>query len=55
MELVLVILALGGWGAVLIYGDNKKEISGAKKNTTNNIKFILNFILFHYYCYLLLK
>ena len=37
MELVLVILALGGWGAVLIYGDNKKEISGAKKNTTNNI------------------
>lgn len=37
MELVLVILALGGWGAVLIYGDNKKEISGAKNNTTNNI------------------
>jgi ribonuclease HI len=27
----------GGWGAVLIYGDNKKEISGAKENTTNNI------------------
>lgn len=27
----------GGWGAVLMYKDNKKEISGAKENTTNNI------------------
>lgn len=27
----------GGWGAVLIYGEVKKEISGAKENTTNNI------------------
>ena len=27
----------GGWGAVLIYGDVKKEISGAMKDTTNNI------------------
>ena len=27
----------GGWGAVLIYGENKKEISGAQKDTTNNI------------------
>ena len=27
----------GGWGAVLIYNDNKKEISGGEKNTTNNI------------------
>lgn len=27
----------GGWGAVLIYGDTKKEISGAKEDTTNNI------------------
>jgi len=27
----------GGWGAVLIYGENKKEISGGSKNTTNNI------------------
>ena len=26
----------GGWGAVLIYKDTKKEISGAKKDTTNN-------------------
>ena len=27
----------GGWGAILIYGENKKEISGASKDTTNNI------------------
>ena len=27
----------GGWAAVLISGDNKKEISGGSKNTTNNI------------------
>ena len=27
----------GGWGAVLIYEDNKKEIWGANKETTNNI------------------
>lgn len=27
----------GGWGAVLICGENKKEISGGNKNTTNNI------------------
>ena len=27
----------GGWGAILMYGDSKKEISGAKENTTNNI------------------
>lgn len=27
----------GGWGAILMYGDSKKEISGAKKDTTNNI------------------
>ena len=26
----------GGWGAILIYGDIKKEISGAEKETTNN-------------------
>lgn len=25
----------GGWGAVLLYGDNKKEISGAEPQTTN--------------------
>lgn len=27
----------GGWGAILIYEDIKKEISGAKADTTNNI------------------
>jgi ribonuclease HI len=27
----------GGWGAVLIYEDKKKEIWGANKETTNNI------------------
>ena len=26
----------GGWGAVLMYGTNKKEISGGELNTTNN-------------------
>ncbi len=26
----------GGWGAVLIYNDTKKEICGGEKNTTNN-------------------
>ncbi len=26
----------GGWGAVLIYGDFRREISGAEANTTNN-------------------
>jgi len=26
----------GGWGAVLIYGDKKKEISGYSEETTNN-------------------
>lgn len=26
----------GGWGAVLIYGEYEKELSGAKRNTTNN-------------------
>lgn len=27
----------GGWGAILMMGDNKKEISGGSQNTTNNI------------------
>lgn len=26
----------GGYGAILMYGDNKKEISGAEVDTTNN-------------------
>jgi len=27
----------GGWGTILMYEDNKKEISGGKKDTTNNV------------------
>lgn len=27
----------GGWGAVLMYENNEKEISGGKKDTTNNV------------------
>lgn len=27
----------GGWGSILMYQDNKKEISGGCKDTTNNI------------------
>lgn len=27
----------GGWAAVLMYQDNKKEISGAQAETTNNV------------------
>jgi ribonuclease HI len=26
----------GGWGAILMYGDYKKEFSGGEANTTNN-------------------
>ena len=37
MEHVLGNPGPGGWGAILIYEDNKKEISGASKKTTNNI------------------
>ena len=28
---------VGGWGAILIYKDHKKEISGFSEDTTNNI------------------
>ena len=28
---------MGGWGAILMYGENKKEISGFNSKTTNNI------------------
>ncbi len=34
---VLVILVHGGWGAVLMFKEHKKEISGFDKETTNNI------------------
>jgi len=27
----------GGWGAILMYHENKKEISGGEKDTTNNV------------------
>lgn len=27
----------GGWGAILMFGDTKKEISGRLDNTTNNV------------------
>lgn len=27
----------GGWGAILMFGDTKKEISGGLNNTTNNV------------------
>ena len=27
----------GGWGSILMYKENKKEISGGNKNTTKNI------------------
>jgi ribonuclease HI len=27
----------GGWGSILMYKDNKKEISGGNANTTNNV------------------
>ncbi len=26
----------GGWGALLVYGDTEKELSGGEKETTNN-------------------
>ena len=27
----------GGWGAILMYKENKKEVFGGKKDTTNNV------------------
>ena len=37
MELVHGNPGPGGWGAILMYKDNKKEISGGNNATTNNI------------------
>ena len=34
----------GGWGAILIYENAKKELSGAEKNTTNNRMEIMGVI-----------
>ena len=41
----------GGWGAILMYKNAKKEISGGCKNTTNNITKILYIILYIYFFY----
>ena len=30
----------GGWGALLVYGKNKKKIQGFSKNTTNYCKLL---------------
>ena len=27
----------GGWGSILMYKENKKEVFGNKENTTNNV------------------
>lgn len=37
MELAAGIQDHGGWGAILMYNDYKKEISGYEPETTNNI------------------
>ena len=37
MEHVLGNPGPGGWGAILMFNDIKKEISGGKKDTTNNV------------------
>jgi len=37
MGLVLGNPGPGGWGAILMFNDVKKEISGGKKDTTNNV------------------
>lgn len=37
MELVLEILDHGGWGTILMCDGIKKEISGGKEDTTNNV------------------
>lgn len=34
---VQATLDLGGWGSILMCDDVKKEISGGKKDTTNNV------------------
>ena len=36
-ELALGNPGPGGWGSILIFNETKKEISGGKDNTTNNI------------------
>ena len=41
MEHVQEIQVLGGWGSILMYDEIKKEISGGKKDTTNNVMEIM--------------
>ena len=36
MELVLAILAQGGWAAMIISKNKKKQLCGGEKLTTNN-------------------
>ena len=36
---------VGGWGAILVYKDNMKEICGKDENTTNNIMELTAVIL----------
>jgi len=35
----------GGWGAVLMYGKNKKELSGGEMSTTNNRMEMISVIM----------
>jgi len=35
----------GGWGAILMYGDAKKEISGGEVSTTNNRMELISVIM----------
>ena len=37
MEHVQEIQDLGGWGTILMYNGNQKEMSGGKSQTTNNV------------------
>lgn len=34
----------GGWGAILLYGEHKKELSGGEEDTTNNRMELLGVI-----------
>ena len=40
----------GGWGAILMYKEHKKELSGGCKNTTNNMNHAIgsSFLLTEY-------
>ena len=34
----------GGWGAILIYGEHRKEMSGGEKNTTTGTRHTTYFL-----------